>query len=493
MWLVLGVFLLGLALTLTFVWSLPPLYQASATLVVANSAELGNGSNSSTGNFGGIDPPPLDAVTQQVLGRKNLAGIISRLNLYPEARKQASTQSLIERLRKNISIEKEQISNSYGRPQTLGFHLNYSNGNPDTAAAVANELAKSYQTTARQIRLVQARANATALSASMAVVSAKLAQQQKKIEQFNSENLGALPQQEQVNLASLSHLYSQLQADQSGELNAINRRASLLEHTSNAGNGDNSGDLSLAQLKQKLRDLKLRYTDQYPDVIALKRRIAALEGQPKTGESGSGQASSLQGQLNDVNIELRQFQANEKKTQAKIAKAKHQLAKLPITGQRFETLNQGATQINGVYATLLKQYEQARVVAATADKGAPPYTITEPALVPTTSLGPKRLRYAVMLIILCAVLTFGAVMIAEKRDTTFHTLDELREFTSVPILATVPFIRRRRDGLLRFAKTGSLVIALVCGMAILGGIGYIAGHGNQAMTQTLSSHAEATQ
>lgn len=107
-WLGLGVFLLGLALTLTFVWSLPPLYQGSATLVVADSA-AGNGS-SGNGNFGVIDPPPLDAVTQQVLGRSNLAAIIAQNNLYPKTQKEGSAQSMAARLRKNVSIEKNQIS-----------------------------------------------------------------------------------------------------------------------------------------------------------------------------------------------------------------------------------------------------------------------------------------------------------------------------------------------------------------------------------------------
>ncbi len=478
-WLWLGVFLLGLALTLTFIWSLPPLYQASATLVVVNPGSGGKGG--SPDSFGVGAPPPLDAVTQQVLGRDSLATIIPRFGLLPKGQSGPPTEAQMNGVRKNVAVKKEQTQGSRNTRQTLAFTVSYNNGDPKAAAGVANALAHSYQTTAVRIQTSQAKRKAAALSTNLAVIRKKLATQRTAINQFNTKHLGALPEQQQVSLATLGNLYRQLQTDQSTALSLTNRRTDLIEKM---GNSDNSGNATLAQLKQKLRNLRLRYTDQYPEVISVKRQIAALE----SGQGSHTSASPMQSELNQVNVKLGQLQSHENKLRSQIAGLQSRLSTLPITKQHLQFLNQNSNQTSKVYARLLTQYEQARIIAATAGKGAAPYSITEPALMPKAPLGPKRLRYAVIFIILCAVLAFAIAAFTEKRDTSFHTLEELREYTSVPVLATIPVIRRRRDKAGRLMKAGAVVLVLICGAAILGGIGYAAGHHNHTISQALSVH-----
>jgi hypothetical protein len=43
-------------------------------------------------------------------------------------------------------------------------------------------------------------------------------------------------------------------------------------------------------------------------------------------------------------------------------------------------------------------------------------------------------------ILLALGLAVGAVIAAEQLDTSFHSVDELREFTAVPVIATIPQI-----------------------------------------------------
>ncbi|HEX5314975.1 MAG TPA: hypothetical protein VFX38_08745, partial [Gammaproteobacteria bacterium] len=318
-----------------------------------------------------------------------------------------------------------------------------------------------------------------ALAASMAVLQKKLRGQRAALEKFNSAHLGELPQQQQLNLAALDHLYERLQGDQAAELDAMNRRADLLARSGGSGGG------KLAALKQKLQALRLHYTDQYPDVVNLRREIAALESSG-AGDAAAPGASPSQGQLAQIDARLSDLRSDESAVQKQIAAARGKLERLPLTNQRIEALSEGDSQTSGVYSALLTQYEEARVVMATAGKDGSPYVMLEPARAPRTSEGPKRLRFAVMLLVVCAVLAFAAMLLAERRDTTFHTLEELREFTSVPILATIPVINRRRDRLGRFLRVGALVAIVVCAVVILGGVGYVAGHGNQPVAAILA-------
>ncbi len=476
-WIGIGIFLIIFVPASTFVFSLPKMYQASVTLAVSDT----NGSGSAAGQ-GNI---PLNAVTNQVLSRDNLEAIIAELKLFPKqrAKKTVSGSTLADVMRKNIKIEKQETGDSRGMPQALSFTVSYNAWDPETSAIVANRLAKSYQSTANSMRVDQALSKAEALSASMAVIRKKLEQQQAHIEKFSNAHVGELPQQQQVSLATLGHLYNSLQVLQTRQLDAIKQRSELLKST-------NASGADLAQLEQKLYNLRLQYTDQYPDIVDLKKQIATLKSQQATGDAATngGSADSTQSQLSSVNADLQKMQSEEKKIKSKINEYQNRLEMLPLTSQRLEALNQTNSQTSDIYSSLLKQYDQARIAAVTGGKGSSPFSVLESALPPTAPIGPESLRIELMFLVLSAVIAVAAMAIVEKRDTSFHTLDELRQFTSVPILTTVPFIRGRGGKFKRLAHTGVAVVVIVCSVVVLSGGAYVAGRSNQTFTQKFSSH-----
>jgi hypothetical protein len=49
-----------------------------------------------------------------------------------------------------------------------------------------------------------------------------------------------------------------------------------------------------------------------------------------------------------------------------------------------------------------------------------------------------------MSLVLSLGLAGGALMLAEMLDTSFHSVDELRQFTIIPVLVSVPKIVTRR-------------------------------------------------
>ena len=73
------------------------------------------------------------------------------------------------------------------------------------------------------------------------------------------------------------------------------------------------------------------------------------------------------------------------------------------------------------------------------------YRVLEPAVAPTDSSGPARKRLLLMSLVLCLGLAAVAVFIAEQFDTSFHNIDELRMFTQVPVLVSVPRIITQGD------------------------------------------------
>ena len=70
------------------------------------------------------------------------------------------------------------------------------------------------------------------------------------------------------------------------------------------------------------------------------------------------------------------------------------------------------------------------------------FRVLEPALAPEGPSAPNRLRLLLLGLLLAAVAAVASVLAAEQLDTSFHTIDELRAFTNVPVLAAIPSIDR---------------------------------------------------
>jgi len=83
-------------------------------------------------------------------------------------------------------------------------------------------------------------------------------------------------------------------------------------------------------------------------------------------------------------------------------------------------------------------------------------------------------------------LAAAAVVTAEKFDTAFHSKAELRAFTTVPVLVSIPLLtseaeRRRARRRFRLAAAGALL-----GLGLVAGGSYLIAHGNESIVRLLA-------
>jgi hypothetical protein len=87
--------------------------------------------------------------------------------------------------------------------------------------------------------------------------------------------------------------------------------------------------------------------------------------------------------------------------------------------------------------------------------------------------------------VLAIGLAVGAVMAAEKLDTAFHRIEDLRAFVAVPTLGRVPLIpsqaQTRRN---RRRAVVAAVSAVVAVLLIVAGSRYVA-HGNEQIVRLM--------
>lgn len=474
-WPALTIFLVSLAAAVSLVLALPNIYRASATVLVnsGDSLEL-------SGSVNGAQDNRLDSITAQVMSRVRLQGLINRFDLYRELRNSASPEAVLDRMRRDIRLERKQTDQQqWGRDPVFAFTLSYQGWDPDTVVQVANALVTSYVSESNRVLDARITGTTNSLKTQMASIKAKLDSQQQRINAFKNNHMGALPEQQQANLATLTQMNLQLHQDNENELDAMRRRDEILKQM------DASGDTSLAQLMQELSSLRTRYTDDYPDVQRLKAQIAAMKHN-QAAKGTDPTPSPLQQQYTAIGAEIAAYKQKDRQLQAQIALYQKRVEDVPIYAQKLQVLKQGYAETQDIYSSLLKRYEKARLAEDAAGSSAGQYRILDAAVTPRNPVGPNRMRLLLIGLILSLGLAAGSVFLLEQLDTSFHTVAELRAFTTVPVLAGIPQIVTRGDTWRHRLWFGlSTLLVVLALVAISVGFRFI-GHGNEHLVWMLT-------
>jgi len=140
-----------------------------------------------------------------------------------------------------------------------------------------------------------------------------------------------------------------------------------------------------------------------------------------------------------------------------------------------------------VYSSLLKRYEESKIAESMEyrQKGEQ-FRILDPAVAADHPNAPDRSRLMFFSLALALAVTIGGIFVAEKFDTSFHDLDDLRSFSRVPVLASIPRIVTEADtrkGRRRF-RVGAISTVAAVGLIIVSS--YFIAHNNQTLATMLT-------
>jgi len=501
-WLAILVFVAVSGVAVTGALSLPNLYRASATVLVERqqvseafvrpsvTAEL---------------ETRLQTIREDVMSRARLSELIGRLGLYPEARQKAPLEALVARMRRDIELELKGVDSMMsGRTSTIAFTISYGGRDPETVARVANALAGMYVRENTRIREGQATRTADFLKVQLADAKKGLDAYEQRANDFRLGHIGELPQQVETNLASLERLNTQLRLNGENQIRVLDRRERIERQRADLAAAAPPQAVSspeaerLAKLRQQLDDLRSRFTDAYPDVARVRADIDALTRQmaqhPASSDRPAGSpadpAARLAESLTDIDAEVRALRDEERALRQTIAGYEQRVENAPKRQQEFQEMSRDYAATKERYDTLLKRYEEAQL-ASSLEQGqnVEQFRILDTALPPREPIAPNRLRLLALGLVLAIGLAVGAVMAAEKLDTAFHRIEDLRAFVSVRTLGRVPLIasreqtrRNRRRALL---ATVSAVVAL---LLIVAGSRYLADGNEQIVRLMERSH-----
>jgi len=464
-------FVATLSLAVPFALFLPNVYRGVTTVIVENQ---------DASSVLRVAVPELETrlvtIQQELLSRARLTDLIVRFNLYSSWRKQLSMEAIVERMRRDIHIELSRTDRD--RPTTIGLKISYVGVDRESAAAVPNALAALYVDENTRIREQQSSEMAEFLRKQVEAARAAVDVQQARINRFKEEHVGQLPEQVSINMVTLERLNTRLRLNTDDQLRIRELQDRL---AATASVGYDAPD-RLQNLKQRLAELQSKYTDQHPDVIRAKAEIAELEQQ-----RSSAALPPPKRPISTTEGELASLQREERTLRSEIAEYEERIQSAPKVEQQLEALQRDYSSAKESYGSILKRYEEAQLADNLEQAKKPEsFRILDRALVPAGPAAPNRLRLFLMALFFATACAVGMMLLREHLDTSFHTVGELRQFTTVPILASIPHVPSRTTLLNALRLVLSIAaVALLC--VLLAGFAYKTAQHNTQLVWMLSA------
>ena len=504
-WLAVLVFAFPFAAAASMIVSLPTFYRSTA-LVLVERQQVPEAFVKPT--VTSEIETRLQTISQEILSRSRLEALITQFGLYPRLRNQMPNEEVLERMRKDITLELK-TTDTKGRPSaTTAFALSYRGPDPQMVALVTNTLASFYVEENLKVRERQATGTADFLKAQLAETRKRLDVLEARVSEFRRRYMGELPQQMPANMATLENLNTQLRLNNDNQIRAAERRDSLTTLLAEAASAPQAfgtpsgapsaaepGPARLARLRQELASALSRYTERHPTVVRLKAEIAATEREPAepTGDqAGAGYASNpyvlrLRETLSAADSEAKVLKNEAQHLRAAIAAYQARVENTPKREQEFQEVSRDYDTTKQLYESLVKRHEEAQLAESMEQRQkGEQFRILDPAVPSQTPAAPNRLKLLVVSLVLSIGLAGGALMVAEALDTSFHSANELREFSSVPVLVGISKIvtdadRQREQQRFRVAMAGAML-----GLVLIAGASYLIAHGNEHLVQMLA-------
>lgn len=468
-----------------YVHSLPDQYQASARVYLDTQSMLrpllsGLAVQSNAQS-------EVELMTRTLLSRPNLEKVARMTDQDIKAKTPEQMEMLLTKMLAKINIEDT-------RRQGL-FRISYEDSDPQLAKRVVQALLTIFMENSLGESRKDTDVAQRFLEEQIKEYEARLVASEQRLTAFKRENLGRMPTEGRGYYDNLQAAISELEQAQLDLQEAENRRKELQRQLEDkdsmfgfagpAVGGSITPELDgrIQTLQSRLDELLLKFTDQHPDVQAVKHTIEDLKkqrteaaAQAKSGSrSADGSVNPYQAQMQ---LTVSEADANIAALRARVAaqrKRVEELKKLvniiPEVEAQLQQLNRDYDVTKSNYETLLARRESATITEQLEQSAdTVKFRVVDPPFVPAAPSGPNRplLSSGALGVGLACGLVFAFFL--AQLNPTFDSRRHLVELTQLPVLGGVSMIwtneqrRKKRIELLGF----SMLIAAL--LSVYGGI-----------------------
>ena len=452
------------------VYRLPNVYQ-STTLIVVRPSTLPSGVVP-TINEDSLTRQ-LTSITQVVTSRSSLEPLVDKYDLYRTERGRGEAmETVISTMRDDIKVEVNTSRNDI----TNGFNISYRYRDPKLAQAITSELAGKYISAQTTNAVTSSAAARAFMDNQVNQAREALAEVDKRMLEFKSNNIGKLPSEVQALFNQLSGLREEQKAlmaeigrlqdrrsAAAGQLSLIKQRNSqaIVDAAENLTDPKTTMGWSQlvsrkAALEGELTRMRQELREKHPDVIAKQKEVEQVEGEMKSMvDEWQEKIKAKQERLEKrPDIEVASIEAEMKLAKGEIERQQKALAE---NERQISSLVERINNVPGVEVELgaierdyqikktaldelLEQQQKIALGAeATREQQGEGIEVIDAANLPSQPVAPKRLLLGGLGLGFGLGLGLLLVGIFEgPRLLTIQNSDDARHYTGLPVLLAVP-------------------------------------------------------
>lgn len=353
-------------------------------------------------------------LTYEMKSRNLLLKVIGDLGIYMDPKNKPKIDTLIDVFQKRTDIK---VKDAEGL-----FTVSFLNENPTLAANYLNTLLHRYAIENNTNQKKNTYVAGVFLTDQIKTIKEKFDQAEGALTRFKTSNSNVLPLNE-----------SQIQSDIDSALRTRDENLIRIEQLESQRNQLRLADplqQNLNSLQNKLEELRLTYTESYPDLIKIKNEIQYVKDEIRNRKiNRSNTTTSQEGQK--IEAEIRALSEYNRNLSNLINKKRDNLQKLPAVKMTYEALDRDRNNQKQLYEQLLLRKGQSEVTTqAEVQEKELIFRIIDPALVPDTPSRPNRPRLIILGLIGGFFGSFTLLLLRDHFDTSIRDLETLR---SLPV------------------------------------------------------------
>jgi len=495
--------ILGAAVAFAYLW--PPKYRSTGTIQIEQpdipQDVMSTGPNDFDAAVAAFVDQRIEQIHDRITATPNLIDVITKFDLYADLRDHMPMSAVVKKMQTAIVLDlrSSDLANpsaaqhlSARQLSAIAFTISFDYGNPLIAQQVANELISRFLDEDLKQRRDQAAATSAFIDDQIKQLEGQLNEQEKKVKDFQEQHQGTRPEDLPFNMQmaassdqNASNLMQQLQTldRQRGDLQAQLASTEPYSRVLDEGQLLTTPAVQLKAMKAKLAAMQGQYGPDYPDVVKMKKSIAALQAQVGNTNDGVKGNIGAQGEFKDADnpayimltYQLKSMDQQTRTLSQQLADARKQketyderVAAAPDIEHQFAILNRDYENAQLRYRELKEKQMGANMnQQLEQDRRGERLTMIESPDLPGSPRMPPRKIVLALGIVMAGAGGFAGVYVLEVLNSAVHGTKQLTSVVGVPPLVAVPRIvstrDRRRRRVYRLAMATGAVLVLVIG------------------------------
>lgn len=425
----------------------------------------------------------LRMMSRVMLSRENLLTVIRETDMDLEIESPEARERLVETLAGTIVVTGG--GRKRGRdPKSNIYEISYQSVSAERAfKVVLNLLNTMIEDTLNSTRTDTMMAQKF-LDVQIAEHENRLSRSEQQLAEFKKANVGYMPDERGGYYQRLRTAKDNVENTRSSLRQAQRRRTELSKQLK----GENplldrasyelASATKLRRYQEQLALLLNQFTEQHPDVQAIRSAMADLEANQNAASSGVSIVGSgdrvefnpvyqaMKVDLGKAGIEIETLKLQLGERESRVKKLKDSIDVIPGVEAKLSKLNRDYELTRNRYLQLVERRESARLAQSAGQSTSEiTFRVIEPPMVPLRPSGPKRLLLITAVLLAALGAGLGWSVLRYLLQPTFIDLQQIRLSTGLPVLGTVslyisPEYRQKRQK--QLATFLSTIFLLVC-------------------------------